>query len=424
MDQEEASLFDRTNTQAPSTGVDGISLLNSLLSSINSKSVPRRALFSSVPLEIGPGFKVSVTGYIILKRQEPARSCYVWVGGERPQIAKGVTTQIVDDTARTVEKWEIRKAYKFGGEQISFTPEEQKSLRDFGEPVIRIIGFKSVSALPFWASIKPPTFIYPSEETYVGSTRVFSALHQKLLNNQKMALVWFIARKNAAPVVAAMLPSAEKLDENSVQKLPPGMWLLPLPFADDIRPNPETNVVVAPEPLIDRMRAVVELLHLPKSQYAPHKYPNPSLQWHYRILQALALDEDLPEKPEDKATPKYKQIDKRVGDHVIAWGKELEEQDRNLFSRNSKTAAIAKRPAKTKRVDGDSTESTPAPKRIKTERDGLGVADEVRKCYESGTLSKLTMPVLKDFLSLQHLPTSGKKADLVERVEDFYDRKG
>ncbi|OXV09439.1 hypothetical protein Egran_02798 [Elaphomyces granulatus] len=422
VDPEEAP---QTNTQTPSAGVDGISLLNSLLSSINSKSVPRRALFSNMPLEIGPGFKISVTGYIMFKRQEPARSCFVWVGGEKPQIAKGTTTQIMDDTARAVEKWEIRKAYKFGGEQVSFTPEEQKALRNFGEPVIRIIGFKPISALPFWASIKPPTFIYPSEETYVGSTRVFSALHRKLLTDKKMALVWFIARKNAAPVVAAMLPGAEKLDEDNVQKLPPGMWLLPLPFADDIRPNPETNLVVASESLIDRMRTIVEQLQLPKAQYAPHKYPNPSLQWHYRILQALALDEDLPEKPEDKMIPKYKQIDKRVGGCVIAWGEELEEQDRNLFSRNSKTSTIAKRPAKAQRLDDDSNEGTPASKKIKMERDGHEV-DEVAigKCYESGTLSKLTVPILKNFLTSQHLPTTGKKADLVERVEEFYDRKG
>ena len=35
-----------------------------------------------------------------------------------------------------------------------------------------------------------------------------------------------------------------------------------------------------------------------------------ALQWHYRILQAMALEEDLPEKPDDKTIPKYKQIDK------------------------------------------------------------------------------------------------------------------
>lgn len=35
-----------------------------------------------------------------------------------------------------------------------------------------------------------------------------------------------------------------------------------------------------------------------------------ALQWHYRILQAMALDEDIPEKPDDKTIPKYKQIHK------------------------------------------------------------------------------------------------------------------
>ena len=35
-----------------------------------------------------------------------------------------------------------------------------------------------------------------------------------------------------------------------------------------------------------------------------------ALQWHYRILQAMALDEELPETPEDKTIPKYRQIAK------------------------------------------------------------------------------------------------------------------
>ena len=56
---------------ANSTGKDGISLLQSLLSSVASRSAPRRALFSSVPFEIGPGLKISVKGFILLKRQEP-----------------------------------------------------------------------------------------------------------------------------------------------------------------------------------------------------------------------------------------------------------------------------------------------------------------------------------------------------------------
>ena len=238
----------------------------------------RRALFSNLPLEIGPGFKISVKGYIIFKRQEAARSCYIWLGGETPQIAKGVTTQMAEDTARPVEKVEVKKAYKFGGEQIAFTPEEITRIRYFGDPVIRICGFKPLSLLPIWASLKQSTFMYPSEEDFVGSTRVFSALQQKMLKDEKMALAWYIARKNAAPVIAAIIPGAEKLGENGEQLMPPGMWLVPLPFADDIRQNPEMALIRAPDSLTDTMRKVVQQLQLPKAQYDPMKYPNPGEQ--------------------------------------------------------------------------------------------------------------------------------------------------
>ncbi|KAL2361154.1 ATP-dependent DNA helicase II subunit 1 [Blastomyces dermatitidis] len=417
----EAPAFPTGQTKTPTSGGDGISLLKSLLSSINSKSVPRRALFSNVPLEIGPEFKISVTGYLIFKRQEPARSCYVWLGGEEPQIAKGITTQMADDSAREVEKWEIRKAYKFGGEQISFTQEEQAALRNFGEPTIRIIGFKPLSALPIWASMKHPTFIYPSEEGYVGSTRVFSALYQTLLKKEKLALVWFVPRKNAAPVMAAMIPGTAKLDEDGEEIIPQGMWILPLPFADDIRQNPETNLITAPDELVDKMRTVIQLLQLPKAQYDPQKYPNPSLQWHYRILQALALDEDLPEQPEDKTIPKYRQIDKRAGEHVIAWGEELEAQHLILEAKQPATSTLVKRPASRaqEQVNGGSRPS----KKVKTSSDATGADEEVRLHYEKGVLNRLTVAVLKDYLQSQNLSTTGKKADLVERVEEFLEQK-
>ncbi|PGH05264.1 ATP-dependent DNA helicase II subunit 1 [Polytolypa hystricis UAMH7299] len=412
-----------TTSKASTSGGDGISLLTSLLSSINSKSVPRRALFSNIPLEIGPNFKISVTGYLLFKRQEPARSCYVWLGGEQPQIAKGITTQIADDTAREVEKWEIKKAYKFGGEQVAFTQDEQKMLRDFGPPVIRIIGFKPLAALPFWASTKHPTFIYPSEEDFVGSTRVFSALYQTLLRDEKMALVWFIPRRNAAPVMAAMFPGKEKRDDNDEQVIPQGMWLLPLPFADDIRQNPETNHIIAPEPLVDKMREVVRQLQLPKEQYDPTKYPNPSLQWHYRILQALALDEDLPEQPEDKTLPKYKQIDKRAGDLVISWGEELETQYRTIEPTMPATSTLAKRPAtsRSKAQDKASGDAGRPAKRTKVEPEAAD--DELKTYYQKGTLNKLTVPILKDFLQAHNLSITGKKADLMERVEEFFEQK-
>ncbi|EYE93061.1 putative DSB repair complex subunit Ku70 [Aspergillus ruber CBS 135680] len=408
----EAPAYLKSDTRTETAGADGIMLLNSLLSSINSRSVPRRSAFSNIPVEIGPGFKISVNGYLLFKRQEPHRSCYVWLGGEEPQIAQGISTRIADDTARTVEKQEIRKAYKFGGEQVTFTPEEQLTLRNFGDPVIRIIGFKSLSALPFWANVKHPTFIYPSEEDYVGSTRVFSALYQKLLRDKKVALVWFIPRKNAAPVLGAMMAGEEKLDERDVQKFPPGMWIIPIPYADDVRQNPDMAMQVAPVSLIDKMRVIIQQLQLPKAVYEPLKYPNPSLQWHYRILQALALDEDLPEKPEDKTKPKAKQIDKRAGEYIEEWEKEYAE----LAAAFPNKTTLVKRGAKGQE-DGHAT------KKAKVDAGPKGSEDEVRKHYEKGAIAKLTLPILKEFLTNHGRSTAGKKADLIDRVEEYFEKK-
>ena len=355
--------------------------MTSLLSSINSKAVARRALFSNLPLEIGPDFKISVKGYIIFKRQEPKRSCYVDVSGEKAQIATGVTIQLAEDTARAVEKVEIKKAYNFGGEQITFSPEEVEKLRHFGDPGIRVIGFKPLSMLPIWANLRPSTFIYPSEEDYVGSTRVFSALQQKLLKDEKMGVAWFVARKNATPQIAAIIPGAERLDDNGVQSTPPGLWICPLPFADDIRPNPETRLIRAPEPLIDRMREVIHMLQLPKAQYDPARYPNPALQWHYRILQAMALDEDLPEKPEDKTIPRYRQIDKRAGPLVIDWGNELHEQH-EIWQKSNRSESI---PAKRAAPDSDNL----AVRGKKTKTDDVVDDKDMKKAFDENAVANV-----------------------------------
>lgn len=413
-----------TAAKASSSG-DGIGLLQSLLSSINSKAAPRRALFS-LPFEIGPGLKISVKGYIIVKRQEPARTCYVWLNGERPQIAVGSSTQIAEDTARTVEKAEIRKAYKFGGETVSFSKEEMSAIRHFGDPVIRIIGFKPQDLLPVWANIRPPIFMYPSEADYIGSTRVFSALQQKLLKDHKMGVAWFIPRRNAAPTIAAIVPGLDRYSDDGDQETPPGLWIIPLPFADDIRQNPETTLVRSPDSLVDLMRTVVQQLQLPKAIYDPKRYPNPSLQWHYRVLQALALEEDFPDKPEDKTIPKYRQIDKvrskdpgcdlmshaygyaacpsnlnttsriansksqRAGHYVIEWGQELEQQYQAWQAEHGhkklKSATAFKRSA-------DSADNAPA-KKVKTASGSSAEAvddESMRRHFIAGTLSKVSI---------------------------------
>ncbi|KAJ2906359.1 ATP-dependent DNA helicase II subunit 1 [Zalerion maritima] len=403
---------------------DGLSLLSSLVSNINSKQVAKRAMFSNLPFEIAPGLRISVKGYNIIHSQKPARTCYVWLDGETPQLAVGETTRMADESTRTVEKTELKKAYKFGGEFVHFSPEEQKEIRSFGSPILRIIGFKPRKLLPFWAAVKKPVFLFPSEDDYVGSTRVFTALWRKLLDSDKMGVAWFVARSNSSPILVAILPSNpqpsgdEELDSGT-PFLPAGLWLHPLPFADDLRdgPDPPKEPLRAGEELTKKMRVIVQQLQLPKAMYNPKKYPNPALQWHYRILQALALEEEVPEEPDDATLPKYKAINNRAGGYIQDWSEKLHDDARAL---NLSIGGGVKRepgdddkPAKKARslskTTGVKKEGTPG---------AVDIAG-LRRSAQAGTVSKMTVAELRDALAGLKLPTTGKKAELIERMESW-----
>jgi ATP-dependent DNA helicase 2 subunit 1 len=413
---------------ASSTTKDGITLLQSLLSSVNSRAAPRRALSKNLPFEIGPGLKISVSSFMIFKRQEPKRTSYIYLPPDsgNPQIAQGSSTLVADDTARTVKKAEVRRAFKFGGETISFTTEELAQIKNFGHPELRIIGFKHISMLPIWASLRPSTFIYPSEEEYVGSTRVFSALHQKLLKDEKMGLAWYIARRNASPVLAALLPGAESRSDEGEQLMPPGLWVKVLPFADDIRQAPETNLVEATDPLKDAMRVIVQQLQLPKGRYDPNKFPNPSLQWFYRILQALALDEDVPEPEdvEDRTKPKWKQIHKRAGGYAVEWGEILEEEYRKWQKEHaSNVKPTANGGAKRTKAEASCAGGGGKAKKVKEESDG-DVSDAVmRAAFAKDAVGKFTVAELRGWLTAKGLKHAGKKAELVEAVNSYMETK-
>ncbi|KAK3294851.1 ATP-dependent DNA helicase II subunit 1 [Chaetomium fimeti] len=391
---------------------DGLSLLNSLISNINSKQTPKRAYFSNLHFEIAPNVTISVKGYMPLHRQQPARTCYVWLGGEQAQLAQSETIK-VDSATRTVDKSEVKKAYKFGGEYIHFKPEEAASLKNLGGKVLRVIGFKPRSLLPTWASVKKSIFIFPSEEQFVGSTRVFSALWQKLLDADKVGIAWFVARENANPIMVAIIPSRAMDDETSeTPYLPAGLWLYPLPFADDVR---NVDLSAPPKPadeLTDKMREIVQNLQLPKAMYNPLKYPNPSLQWHYKILQAMALEEDVPETLDDATIPKYKQIDKRVGGYLADWKEALAEKAGGLM----KSRAM-KREAEDEEVSRPLAKRTkPAPKKA---AGGQLSNAQLRVAFEQDTLKKMTVAELKDVLASKGVSAVGKKADLVEKLEQW-----
>jgi ATP-dependent DNA helicase 2 subunit 1 len=90
------------------------------------------------------------------------------------------------------------------------------------------------------------------------------------------------------------------------QEVPPGMQLIPLPWGDDIRPLPILTEYAPPDELINAGKAIISKLNM-KRGFNPDNYENPTLQKHYKVLQATALnqtDMDI----DDKTLPKTQQI--------------------------------------------------------------------------------------------------------------------
>lgn len=325
---------------------------------------------------------------------------------------------------QTVERGEMKKAYKFGsgGDFVYFKPEELEQIKHFEAKCLRIIGFKPRSMLPPWAAVKKSAFIFPTEADVVGSTRVFSALWRKLLDSKKMAIAWYIARKNAVPQIVAILPSKKPSDEASgTQSLPAGLWLYPLPFVDDMRDLTTLKgqpVVTASNELVDQMRIIVENLQMPKGAYDPSKHPNPALQWHYKVLQNIALDENVTStKRADLTVPKYKQINKRVGQYQV----ELKEMLKSEAAAVQQQLAIKREAQAEADEDGrPKKRSKAAPKKAAALSGGISLA-ELKEAIDDDSLRKKTVAELKTICAEKELgsTTGKKKADLVELVEEW-----
>ncbi|KAG8739323.1 Replication factor C (RF-C) subunit [Ceratobasidium sp. 414] len=368
----------------------------------------KRALFN-VPLQFGDGFSIAVKGFGLVMEQKKGTYRYYANMGRSIEEATARTTYVDEEQETEIPKESIVFGYQFGSskpevpgqdedameedassphvkDKVFYTPEQMKLFRTFDlAPSIKILGFKDMNTLPFDANIKRSVFLHPNEadrwlngvpKLVTGSIRTFKALLDSMVSKKKYALARCIFRKNSAMVFCAMLPQAEVMEDN-LQVDPAGFYLIPLPFADDIRqPTVDQSAHCSSE----LRKAAVDIIERLKysAGYDPEAIPNPSLALHYGFLQAEAFGEEYnPEEDfNDRSAPRFRAIHKKAGTYMEAWKEALDQ-------------------------DPEAAELAPEPK--------------------PGTKRKaLTVEQLKTYLKAHNQPYSGRKNDLVERVQDWF----
>lgn len=368
--------------------------LEDLQNRVRAKEKKKRVL-NRLNLCLGEGVNVAVGLYSIAvtARKPPPIKLY----RETNEPVRSKTRVFHTQTGSLLLPSELKKAQVYGKKQIVMETDEVNSIKKFEDPGIFLIGFKPMEKLKLHHHIRTAMFLYPEENDVKGSSCLFSALLKKCSERNMFALCRFTARRNYSPRFVALVPQEEETDEGKGQITPPGFNVISLPFADDIRTLDTPQLPSASQEQVDKMKQIVTKLRF---KYRSDAFENPSLQQHFRNLEALALDMVAPEDIEDLIMPKVDQIDYRLGPLV--------QEFKDLVY-----------PA------GYNPESKPAAKR-KTADNGGGAEkkpkvelpeDELRAHVQNGTLGKLTVPVLKDACKKFGVRTTGtKKQELIDAL--------
>ncbi|CAG8534330.1 636_t:CDS:10 [Ambispora leptoticha] len=391
-----------------------------LVQHVMTKEAPRRSIFS-LPFRLGPDDTLTfgVKGYVLCIEKKKPTHQWAYMKSEAIKLAKSKSTYICADTAQRLLSADIKYYYEFGGEKIVFTNDEINELKKFGEMGITLLGFKPYNRFKFHYHIEHPYFIYPDEEKYEGSTRTFAALHQKMLELEKIAICQVRLRKTSVSRISALVAQKEELDEYGAQIHPPGIQMYFLPYAEDLRPLPEwSELTSAPSDLAQIMEEVITPLTI-KSGFSPDKFKSPALKRFYDVLQCIALDKELPETYTDSTVPKVNAIRKRVGKKFLEFNKrvildaeEIKANRQDIVHEPKPTKARAQRKATTDTAAKSKTKAAP--------EDGV----DVEALWKDGRAEKAKVADIKAYLTKIGRTVTGKrKAELLEELDSVMKEK-
>jgi len=79
------------------------------------------------------------------------------------------------------------------------------------------MGFKPLKYLRDHYNMKPPTFVYPTDEDLKGSSTAFRALHNGMLSTGYFAVASAVLGQGSAPQMVALLAQEEIIDDDNDQ---------------------------------------------------------------------------------------------------------------------------------------------------------------------------------------------------------------
>jgi Ku70/Ku80 beta-barrel domain/Ku70/Ku80 N-terminal alpha/beta domain/SAP domain len=468
----------------------GISSLESLQSAIRRKEMKKRAT-ARTTLSLGEGLVIGVSLYSMVRKA--GRPQKVKVRRDDMKRLHQVRTTYCDATGESLQEKDIRLTFSklafmrtnkslvhariseenalmeddVGSNAVrdsdgvnlvddgvwAFTTKELMEISAMGTPGLTLYGFRDISAFRPENMLKPPSFLYPDEISYSGSSKLFAALHRSMMVKQKMAIAsWSRPQVTSGPRFVVLLAQPEILNSEGMQIQPPGMRLFGLPYKNDIHTGwreelqklkfdrdalgkHSHEITNDGEALPGLSIATALVTRLTQKRFSCKSFASPDLQRFYAGIEWEAgVSEGEYHPADDLLEPDDDALRRRATVHVkerkgkncdgavdlletfrrITLGDEFQADDvAELFGTKAGKASVEKAERQLKRKAECDAKKTAA----------LDVVDmdEFARAHDRGELPSMTNSRLKDFCLAVGLRTTGAKSVLVDRIVEYFD---
>lgn len=364
---------------------------------------------------LGPNLSMSVQYYNYFQRRAYPRKVQILRRDNSLVSTKRViTVQKKDEESEEVlHEYQIKStggwySCNVGGKNLRISTEQINRVRNLHKPQMMLLGFKHRSSLPEVIYSKPSNFMYPDDQSIIGSKRLFRALWERCLAREKIAICLFMSRRKSIPRYVALVPveAPDKADEKNYRSLlcGDGFKIVYLPEAKHIRNidmydwNDTANS--ASDEGVEFFQKIIKKLRV---DYQPNLINDPSLDALQANLLALSLDFTTDNSSFDNLLDTTQQ-DKRIEKIVPEYENIFDPEEEPVKKRAAKSTA-----------DGAS-----APKMPKVDEEQLKNLDFVRGLIKDKSLANCTAAQLQFILRFHFdasMPKSATKAKLVERIE-------
>ena len=407
--------------------------LRELTKRIRQKEMKKRTL-GKCPFFLTNNTKIYMNIYSCIKKCNKGRVYNV--DAKTNKLLKSVTSLICKDTGGELYPEQVGTYQLYGNKKIIFTKEEMNKIKFLEEPGMKLMGFKSIERIKPYYNIRESYFIYPNELYSNGSSKLIDALIKQMLNKNKCAIVKFIAREGSVIKLCALIPQAEKYDEDYFQT-PPGFNMIVLPWADDIRSNADImarNPKEMPLPNDNQNELAKKIIKKMNISFDCRAFENYELQKFYATLQALALDEPNIEPVEDTMQPNEEGLEKvldgldeefrkavfgnyggKPEEVMEKYNKGNKNKNRSKGN-NSKSSRSQSKKRKKKEVDDEIKDAI--------EEENVFTDDYIKKMAKNNKLEKLKVDELKNICRNRNINTKGiKKADIISKIKNYLENE-